>query len=71
VGHLTAMPDPERPYEPARSGDEPDLDSVDATERAADEVDNPDPQTHREAVELELADQGLSDAGSRVGDEME
>jgi hypothetical protein len=46
---------------------------VEAAERIAREVgaENPDPVTRREAIELELEDQGLSDAGESLGEHVE
>lgn len=32
---------------------------------------NPDPQTRREALELELMEEGRSEAGEDIGEEME
>jgi hypothetical protein len=49
---------------------EPKPEDVEAAAEVAAEVDNDDPQTRREAVEQELMDEGLSEAGSHVGDEM-
>ena len=47
------------------------------SEEEADELEeeaaelNPDPQTRREALELELMDEGRSEAGEDVGDEID
>ncbi|MBA2281296.1 MAG: hypothetical protein H0W25_08700 [Acidimicrobiia bacterium] len=68
-----AKPEPERADDPARPGDEPDPADVAAAEEIAARVaaGNDDRETTREAVEQELAAEGLSEAGSRVGDEMD
>ncbi len=70
------MPDRTDRHDPAAgpdgSGDQPD-DDVERAERIARRVgaDNPDPVTRREAIELELEDEGLSEAGESLGDHVE
>ena len=62
-GYARRMPDtPER--------DAPTPEDVERAEEIAEEVgaENPDPQTRREAIELELEDEGISDAGAAVGE---
>jgi hypothetical protein len=46
---------------------------VERAERIARRVgaENPDPITRREAIELELEDEGLSEAGEALGDHVE
>jgi hypothetical protein len=53
--------------------DGPDRDDVDRAARIARRVgaENPDPVTRREAIELELEDEGLSEAGEALGDHVE
>jgi hypothetical protein len=46
-----------------------DEEAEDLEEEAAER--NPDRQTRREALELELMDEGRSEAGEDVGDEIE
>ncbi len=54
-----------------------DRDREHVTEEEADELEedaaerNPDPQTRREALELELMDEDRSEAGEDVGDEID
>ena len=50
--------------------DAPTPDEVERAEEVAEAVgaENPDPQTRREAIELELEDEGISDAGAAVGE---
>jgi hypothetical protein len=47
-----------------------DRDQPDALQEPAEER-NADPVTQREALELELMDEGESDAGGRIGDEID
>jgi hypothetical protein len=64
---------------PDRTDDEDDAkqdaeqDDVKQAERIARRVgaENPDPVTRREAIELELQDEGLSEAGEALGDHEE
>ena len=57
--------------------DEKDHDREHVSEEEAEELEeeaaerNPDPQTRREALELELMDEDRSEAGEDVGDEMD
>ena len=57
--------------------DEKDRDREHVSEEEAEELEeeaaerNPDPQTRREALELELMDEDRSEAGEDVGDEMD
>jgi hypothetical protein len=54
--------------------DAPDQDrDLERAERIAEEVgaENPDPVTRREAIELELEDEGLSEAGEAIGEHNE
>jgi hypothetical protein len=48
----------------------PSKKDVQRAEEIAEEAaaENPDPQTRREAMELELEDEGISDAGAAVGE---
>jgi hypothetical protein len=57
----------------AEPDDRPDRDDVDRAARIARRVgaENPDPVTRREAIELELEDEGLSEAGEALGDHVE
>ncbi len=50
-----------------------DDNDVERAERIARRVgaENPDPVTRREAIELELEDEGLSEAGEALGDHVE
>jgi hypothetical protein len=53
------------------AGDQDDQDrEVERAERIAEEVaaENRDPITRREAIELELEDEGLSEAGEAIGE---
>ena len=56
---------------------EKDHDREHVSEEEAEELEeeaaerNPDPQTRREALELELMDEDRSEAGEDVGDEMD
>jgi hypothetical protein len=56
---------------------EKDRDREHVSEEEAEELEeeaaerNPDPQTRREALELELMDEDRSEAGEDVGDEMD
>ncbi|HEX6423127.1 MAG TPA: hypothetical protein VFZ79_06575 [Acidimicrobiales bacterium] len=56
------MPDDDEHRAPAETDEE-------RAERIAREVaaDNPDPITRREAIEQELAEEGLSDEGTELG----
>jgi hypothetical protein len=60
---------------PDRTEDEDDAkqDDVKRAERIARRVgaENPDPVTRREAIEGELEDEGLSEAGGALGDHAE
>jgi hypothetical protein len=70
------MPDPiDRSDPTGRSDDDHDDDhDNDADRRRAERIyrevgaENPDPVTRREAVEGELEDEGLSDAGGHIGE---
>ncbi len=54
-----------------------DQDREHVSEEEAEELEeeaaerNPDPQTRREALELELMEEGRSEAGEDVGDEID
>ena len=65
-------PTPDDPSDglPPRRPDESDRERA---EEVYDEVgaENPDPTTRREAVELELEDEGLSDEGGELGEHLE
>ncbi|HEX5365587.1 MAG TPA: hypothetical protein VFW63_02840 [Acidimicrobiales bacterium] len=63
-------PDPEEPELPPRAPGETDIERA---EEVYEEVgaDNPDPTTRREAVELELEDEGLSPEGEELGEHIE
>ncbi len=56
------MPDDDEHRRPAETDEE-------RAERIAREVaeDNPDPITRREAIEVELAEEGLSEEGTELG----
>jgi hypothetical protein len=59
---------------PSPMSDAPDQDrDLERAERIAEEVgaENPDPVTRREAIELELEDEGLSEAGEAIGEHNE
>ena len=47
-----------------------DEDEIKRAEEVAEEVgaENPDPITRREAIELELEDEGISEAGEAIGE---
>lgn len=55
---------------------DPDAEHADVTEEELEELDdeaavrNPDETTRREALELELEEEGISDLGEDIGDEM-
>lgn len=55
----------EREHDDHVSEDEPEELEEEAAER------NPDPQTRREALELELMEEDRSEAGEDIGDEIE
>ncbi len=67
AGEVSACPNTTRPTVRTKPR------HVEAAERIAREVgaENPDPVTRREAIELELEDQGLSDAGESLGEHVE
>jgi hypothetical protein len=58
-------------------GNDDEKDREHVSEEEAEELEeeaaerNPDPQTRREALELELMDEDRSEAGEDVGDEIE
>jgi len=54
---------------PERHHDKKDRDELEALDEAAAER-NPDETTRREALELELEEEGRSDLGEEIGDEM-
>ena len=71
------MPDPTTPAPdgpseglPPRRADESDLERA---EEIYEDIgaENPDPTTRREAGELELEDEGLSDEGAELGEHNE
>jgi hypothetical protein len=65
--------DDDRPDHDREPDDGPDPEDVERAERIARRVgaENPDPVTRREAIELELEDEGLSEAGEALGDHVE
>jgi hypothetical protein len=73
-----ARPEGRRPEDPTSAdrraeADESDESDVERAREIYEEVgaENPDPITRREAVEGELEDEGLSEAGGAVGEHNE
>ena len=66
------MTDPDDPTPPDDTPD-PEESAVERAREIYDEVgaENPDPITRREAIEGELEDEGLSEAGGTLGEHNE
>ena len=66
----TPAPDESSASLPPRRADESDHERA---EEVYEDVgaENPDPTTRREAIELELEDEGLSEEGSELGEHLE
>ena len=58
------------PRHPTDADDTPDLDTPLVDPEAREEL-NEDPVTRREAVEQELAEEGRSEEGGRIGDRID
>jgi hypothetical protein len=71
-GYPLGVSDDEDPRDDQRDDDE-QQDRHERAEEIAGEVarDNPDPVTRREAIELELEDEGLSEEGESLGEHIE
>ena len=69
---MTDPDDPDAPIPPEDRADPDDAD-VQRAKEIYDEVgaENPDPITRREAIEGQLEDEGLSEAGGAIGEHNE